>query len=1279
MHVTTTATAAPASAPASGPSAPTRTVTWRRLASVTAGAALFALALGSVGTSLGAVVAGRLAEGVTWPLVGVFAACVVGGAVLDTLGRFLWAGVADRAEGALREDLLDAALGQPLPALSEQAVGEVLDRVDDDSREVGSLVRLQVWMMLRAIISVVPMLVVATATWWPSIIVFPLFTVAAFWSIRGLLPPITERKVVEEAAWTDHAAVLEEGIAGRDDLRTSLGQSFAVRRLAALSAEVHRRFLDVLVLERSVVLRTGLILHGLLAAVSVAGVVLAVTGRLSLAQLVTLFLITATFVGSVGRVAEQLPDLQAGLGAVVRLRQMLAVEPEPVGGESLPDGPVGLEFRRASFAYAEGTFALEDVDLAVPPGATLALVGRTGSGKSTLASLVSRAVEPRRGDVLLGGTDVLDLDLEALRHAVGVVTQRTEILAGTLAQNITLFAEIPTDRIEAVVDELGLTDWVAGLENGLDTLLGPGGTTLSAGEEQLLAFARLLMRDVQVVVLDEATARMDPLTEARVVAASDRLLRGRTGILIAHRLSTIARADLVAVLAAGRVVQAGPRAELAETAGPYRDLLDAAATTPDGVVDVSPQAEHRGRDAHGGAGGVGPDDDTTPSGANPRHPAVASVYPDLDPAEAAGGTTGPAAAPDPTVRATTDAVLADDDVHVRVPTWDADAPDVDTREVGSPDGVEDETRSVTGEAPAALGTARRRGEVPEARDPGDGPSLARGVVSALLVRPPWGLVAVALFSVFALTGATGSLTGYAWGHTVESISHGGRPWWWLLGAVASTLVGPIALAVAIVRYPRWWVEVLLRVRMAVLVGQTDQRRLAKVPPGEVVARAMDSDRYARYADRWVDFLNGLLVAVVTAVAARTWLAGLVLIVVMVASASASALGRPVAGRSAARASAARATFGRVLVSALESARTVKLAGRTPQIRRHLRAVDAGRVEAAVREHRVQALLDGVPTVMVQAGAVAAWAAVIGGRWGLATALLVVNAVNGFDWFGRVAGAVVTEAPGTRAWQVATSRMAGGVDLVDLPPGVDLLTGEAPEPPHVPRVPLERLSLRGLSAVHEDGTIGVEDVDLDIDRGELVLLVGQVGAGKSSLLRALAGLTDHRGSMRWNGRDIDDPELFLRPGQVSYVAQVPRVLSGTFADNIRLGHDDRPFGEPVSDARLDSDVEAAGGPYSVVGHRGVRLSGGQVQRLALARALAAEAELLLADDVSSALDARTEIELWQALRVRSTTVVGASSKRAALAQADRVVVLVEGRVAAVGPWASLASRWSHLAG
>jgi ABC-type multidrug transport system fused ATPase/permease subunit len=1115
------------------------------------------------------MVAGRLAEDPTSALVTLLALCVVGGAVIDTVAKTIWATIVDRAEGRLRSDLLDAAMAQPLSELSEQAVGEVLDRIDDDTWEVGQLMRWGVWQAARTFLASGPLWVVATLTWWPAAFLFPLTAVVTFAVIRRLLPQVTERKVVEEAAWTDHAASTEEGVAARDDLRTALGQAHVLRRNAHLASVVHRTLDAVLRVETRITRRAGGLLHGALAAVGLVGIALVLAGNMSTARLVTLFLVTTMFVGGVDMLARHLPDLQEGFGAVLRLRGMLASPAEPTGGLPLPDGPLDVEFRDLQFSYGTGTFALRGVDLLVPAGHTCALVGRTGSGKSTLASLLSRAVEPPRGSVLLGGTDVRDLDLQQLRAAVGVVTQRTEVLAGTLAENITLFDDVPRAGIEAAVAELGLTDWVAGLPAGLDTVLGPGGTSLSAGEEQLVAFARLLVRDVRVVVLDEATARMDPVTEARVVRAADRLISGRTGILVAHRLSTTERAEQVAVLESGRVVQQGPRGRLAVEDGPFRRLLDAAAHQ--GVVE-----EHHHDDA-------------------------------------------------------------------------------------------------------SIGSVRRSTTPPPPPELEPTPSLARQVLHTISIQPQWGLVGAALFLVSSLTGAFGAVTGWVWGHVITALQAGERPTGLAVALVASLLLGPMLLAQAFRTYPHWWVEVRLRVRASVLQGQTAQRRLERTPPGEVVARTMDADRLARYTDRWVDFVNGLFVAGLTALIAGTWVAGAVLLTVMVTSALASTLGRRVAGRSAAAASAARARFGQSLVSSLESIRTVKLAAATPHVHAHLHAVDGGRVDAVVREHRVQALLDGVPIVMVQCGVVAAWAGLLLGEWELATALLVANAVSGFDWFGRVAGSVVTEAPGVRAWMNATSRLAGGGDLMDLPPGVDLVRGTAPLPEPAQRDPLRTLILRDLSAVHDDGTLGVQDVDLRIDAGELVLLLGQVGSGKSSLLAALAGLVSSTGEIHWNDRPVHDPQTALRPARVSHVAQVPRVLSGTFLGNVTLDHADRPVMPSLETARMGRDVAEAGGPESMVGHRGVRLSGGQVQRLALARAVACEADLLLADDVSSALDAATEIELWDALRSGGATVIGATSKSAALARADRVVVLDAGKVVDHGPWRDLAPRWAHLAG
>jgi ATP-binding cassette, subfamily B, bacterial len=1151
-----------------------RTVDWRRLWRPGTSLALVAMAIAAILQSLGTVVIGRLAANPVWTTIAVLAGCLLGYALLDTAGRTIWAAIADRAEGKLRRDLLTAALNQPLEQLSEQAVGEVLDRVDDDTHEVGSLVRLQLWDTMRTVFSTLPMWIVAGLTWWPAWIIFPVVGPLTLIVIRPLLRELSKRKVVEETAWTDHAAAMEEGIAARDDMRTSLGQAHVLRRCAELSGNIQRRFRAVVSVESRMTLRAGGLLHALLGGVVIAGVALVTGGDLDVAQLITLFLVSATLVGEIAQLARQLPELQAGMGAIIRLRQLLASESEPHGGEAISGSSVDIEFNDLHFSYTEGTFALRGIDLHVKEGTTCTLVGRSGSGKSTLASLVSRAVDPERGSLFVGGVDVLDLDLQQLRASIGVVTQRTEILAGTLAENIALFGALPRERVQDAVTELDLTDWVDSLPDGLDTILGPGGTTLSAGEEQLVAFARLLVRAVRVVVLDEATARMDPVTEDLVVRAADRLLADRTGILIAHRLSTVARADQVAVLDRGQIIDQGPRAELESRPGPFRELLDASGAVEVGTAEVTPE-----------------------------------------------------------------------------PAFE----DVST----------------------AIGGVRRQGTPPQQPDVDGGPSLARGIAHMVRVYPTWGLLGALLFLLTGLLGATGAISGFVWGQLVQNLTEGRTPVLLTVVVVLSIVAEPFVLAWAMRRFMPWWSACSLRIRMTVLDAQTRQHRLVRTPPGEVVSRVLDSDRFLRYADRWVDVVSGLVIVVIASFLGGTVIAGAILLAVMVAAAVASVAGRPIAGRSAAAASATRADFGRSLVSALECMRTVKLAAATGDVRAHLDRVDRGRVGAAVREHRVESALFGVPVVMVQLGVVAAWIVYLLNGWDLAVALLVSGAVAGFDYFGSVAGAVVTEAPGTRAWQQATSRFAGGADLMDIPPGIDVVAGTAPRPTPNPRTPLQRIELRNVTAVHDDGTRGIAGVDLTVDAGELVLLLGQVGSGKSSLLSVLCGLVGHTGEIRWNGVEVADAQTFLRPGQVAHVAQVPRVLSGTFADNVRLDHD-REIDRAVTDARLAPDIAAAGGIDAIVGHRGVRLSGGQVQRLALARALAVEPELLLADDISSALDASTEVEVWAGLRARGMTVLGASSKRAALSQADRVVVLVNGEIAAMGPWTDLAPAWSHLA-
>ncbi|MBW3573609.1 MAG: ABC transporter ATP-binding protein/permease [Actinobacteria bacterium] len=299
-------------------------------------------------------------------------------------------------------------------------------------------------------------------------------------------------------------------------------------------------------------------------------------GQLSVGELTAFLLFLATFFAPIQQLVHLYTTYQSGQAAAAKLRELLATEPgvpQRPGAVELPpiDGEIRLE--GVGFAYRSDTPVLHDVDLAIRPGETFALVGPTGSGKSTIAKLVTRFYDPTAGRVLIDGHDVRDVTLDSLRRQIGVVPQEPFLFAGSVRDNIAFARpEVDDDELEKACAALGLDGLIGALPQGIDTPVHERGSSLSSGQRQLLALARAFVARPRVLVLDEATSSLDLRSEAMVERALDAVLNGRTAILIAHRLSTAMRADRIAVVDAGRIVEVGSHDQLVAAGGRYAAL-----------------------------------------------------------------------------------------------------------------------------------------------------------------------------------------------------------------------------------------------------------------------------------------------------------------------------------------------------------------------------------------------------------------------------------------------------------------------------------------------------------------------------------------------------------------------------------------------------------------------------------------------------------------------------------------------------------------------------------
>jgi ABC-type multidrug transport system fused ATPase/permease subunit len=453
---------------------------------------------------------------------------------------------------------------------SARSPGELIERTDGDVSTLGNFFsRLVVYVVGNALLLVGVIALLVVVDWRIGTVMIACTALAGalmHWLQRLAVP----RNAALRQASADLFGLIEERLAGTEDVRANGAVPYVLSRLLDRSRTFLWRYIPAQVIGTGGFRAATLCLHvGTVLALAVA-VSLFRAGELTLGAVYLVIAYAQSLRRPVEAITRQLQDLQQAAASIGRVQELLAERSEVVDGlgAPLPPGPLAVEIDRVSFAYVAGPPVLRDVSLRLGAGQVLGLLGRTGAGKTTLARLLFRLFDPQEGAIRLSGIDLREQTLLGLRSRIAFVTQDVQLFHASIRDNVTFFdPTISNARVQEVLDEVGLDAWLRRLPGGVDTTLAPEGGGLSAGEAQLLALARAFLADPGLVVLDEASSRLDPATERRLEAAVGRLLAGRTAIVIAHRLSTVQRADRILILEDGRVSEEGERAALAADPG----------------------------------------------------------------------------------------------------------------------------------------------------------------------------------------------------------------------------------------------------------------------------------------------------------------------------------------------------------------------------------------------------------------------------------------------------------------------------------------------------------------------------------------------------------------------------------------------------------------------------------------------------------------------------------------------------------------------------------------
>lgn len=522
----------------------------------------------------------RLEQGTLDDVIWLFFAGMFGAGVLAWVFNFVRAWLSARAVGDvvldLRKDAFAAILRRDLSFFDTNPSGKIVSRVTSDSDEFANVVTLSL-----SLVSQVLMLVLLVVILYMRSVLLASLTIA--FAPLIVLAALGFRKIARETTRDAQRSTARVNSAVQEGMN-----GIAVAKAFRQERTLYNEFVPILQQAYKVSLKQGLVFQAIFpllfllsglgsVAIVYVGGDRAITGDISPGDWFLFMQSVFIFWGPLTSISSFWSQFQQGLGASERIFALIDAEPEVVQVAEEDPGQLRgrIEFRDLTFRYGDGPNVLHKFNLEIPAGQTLAIVGHTGAGKSTLGKLITRFYEFQGGELLIDGKDIRSFDLPSYRRQLGIVPQSPFLFSGTVADNIRYPKPDATDdEVMAAAKLVAGGDWVEALQDGLQTDVGEYGKALSMGQRQLVALARVLIQDPAIVILDEATASVDPLTEAQIQEGLDVVLADRTSIVIAHRLSTIENADRIIVLDHGEVVEEGTHRSLLALGGRYCDVYN---------------------------------------------------------------------------------------------------------------------------------------------------------------------------------------------------------------------------------------------------------------------------------------------------------------------------------------------------------------------------------------------------------------------------------------------------------------------------------------------------------------------------------------------------------------------------------------------------------------------------------------------------------------------------------------------------------------------------------